>query len=239
MSTRVTLSGSERKRSIIEAARPLFATRGFHATSIRDISREAGVSEALIYKHFPSKEALYDELLDYAREILSLGFASLSGLEYGARTLVLLVFMVVEMIMLDVPGRIPDQKHHERLLFRSLMGDTTFARSHFRMLRENWLEVIDACFVAATRTGEITPSPIPPAHRMWFVHHLAMALNLCHLSGEPVFEYEASREGLAEQAVLFCLKGIGMTDSAIDEYYKPEELRKVMESMYEQGKKGD
>jgi AcrR family transcriptional regulator len=233
MAVKAALTGEERKHSIINAARPLFAEKGFHGTSIREIARAADVSEALIYKHFPSKEALYDELLDYTREMLRIGFTGLSGLEYGTRTLVILIFGLVELIMLDVPGRIPDQKMHERLLFHSLMGDTVFARSHFEMLQENWVHTVNACFEAAMEAGDIVPSPISPANRMWFVHHLAMALDLCHLSEEPTFDYDVSREELAEQVVLFCLKGIGMTDKAIKEYFKPGELRKVIDLVYE------
>jgi len=233
MAVKAALTGEERKRSIINAARPLFAEKGFHGTSIREIARAADVSEALIYKHFPSKEALYDELLEYTREMLTVGFTGLSGLEYGTRTLVLLVFGLVELIMLDVPGRIPDQKMHERLLFHSLIGDTVFARSHFKMLQENWADTVNACFEVAMEAGDIVPSPTPPTNSMWFVHHLAMALNLCHLPGEAAFDYNGTREELAEQAVLFCLRGIGMTGEAIREYFKPGEMREVLNLVFE------
>jgi AcrR family transcriptional regulator len=233
MAGKTVLTGEERKRSIIKAARPLFAEKGFHGTSIREIAKAANISEALIYKHFPSKEALYDELLDYTREMLRIGFTGIDTLEYGTQTLVVLIFGLVELIMLDVPGRIPDQKMHERLLFQSLMGDTVFAQSHFKMLQDNWADTVNACFEAAMEVGDIEESPISPANRMWFVHHLAMALNLCHLSGDPTFDYDVSREELAGQAVLFCLKGIGMTDKAIQEYYNPEELREVLDWLYE------
>jgi hypothetical protein len=122
---------------------------------------------------------------------------------------------------------------HERLLFQSLMGDTIFARNHFKMLQDNWAETVDACFEAAEEAGDIVESPISPSNCMWFAHHLAMALNLCHLTGEPTFEYDGSREELAEQVVLFCLKGMGMTEKAIQEYYNPEELREVLDLLYE------
>ena len=232
MADKTVLTGEERRRSIIDAARPLFAEKGFHGTSIREIAKAADVSEALIYKHFPSKEALYDELLEYTREMLGIGFKGIETLEYGTQTLVVLIFGLVELIMLDVPGRIPDQKMHERLLFQSLMGDTVFARGHFKMLQENWADIVNACFEAATEAGDVLPSTIPPTDRMWFVHHLAMALNLCHLSREATFEYGVTREELAEEAVLFCLKGIGMTDKAIQEYFQPKELRKMLDRIY-------
>jgi AcrR family transcriptional regulator len=235
MPTKDSSSAQARRQSIIMAARPLFAEKGFHATSVREIAKKAGVSEALIYRYFPNKEALYNELLDYSRDLFSARFTTLSLLVHDTQTLVLGVFALLELIVLDVPGRIADQKMHERLLFHSLMGDTIFARSHFKILRENWEDTFNACFQAATEAGDIAQSPIPPSNRMWFVHHLAMSLNLCHLSGKPAFEYEGSREQLVEQAALFCLKGIGMTNKAIDKYFDPKELRKVTGMFYKLG----
>nr|WP_238362843.1 TetR/AcrR family transcriptional regulator [Actinopolymorpha pittospori] len=48
------------------AAVRVFARRGYAASSIRDIAAEAGVSVGTIYRHYPTKEALYANLLDQA-----------------------------------------------------------------------------------------------------------------------------------------------------------------------------
>jgi AcrR family transcriptional regulator len=47
-----------RKQSIAESALALFAGRGYENTSTQLIAKEAGVSEALIFKHFGNKEKL-------------------------------------------------------------------------------------------------------------------------------------------------------------------------------------
>ncbi len=52
-----------RKASIIRSAGALFAEKGFNGTKTREIAMRAGVSEALIFKHFPSKEELYAAIL--------------------------------------------------------------------------------------------------------------------------------------------------------------------------------
>ena len=62
MSTR--LSGPERKKSIISAARGLFAKKGFYGVSIDEIARKVDVSPAILYRHFASKQALYDTVLE-------------------------------------------------------------------------------------------------------------------------------------------------------------------------------
>jgi hypothetical protein len=68
---------------------------------------------------------------------------------------------------------------------------------------------------------------------MWFVHHLAMALNFCHMSEEPAFEYEGTKDELVEQAVLFCLRGIGMNESAIERTFRPGRLKEIFENLHE------
>jgi AcrR family transcriptional regulator len=51
-------------RALLDAAEALFATRGFAATTIKEIGAAAGVNPALIYYYFPDKRSLYHEVLD-------------------------------------------------------------------------------------------------------------------------------------------------------------------------------
>jgi len=60
---RKRIPGQIRKATIIQAAASLFAEKGFSGTKTREIAERAGVSEALIFKHFPSKEDLYAAIL--------------------------------------------------------------------------------------------------------------------------------------------------------------------------------
>jgi AcrR family transcriptional regulator len=67
---RKRLSGEERRAAILDSALAVFAERGYHASSIDDIARGGGISKALIYEHFASKQELYAELLEqYAGEL--------------------------------------------------------------------------------------------------------------------------------------------------------------------------
>ncbi len=56
------LSAQQRKANILEAATYLFSEKGLHGVSIDDIVRRAGISPALLYQHFKSKESLYDSV---------------------------------------------------------------------------------------------------------------------------------------------------------------------------------
>src|SRR5919106_4518900 len=54
----------ERQASIIAAAASLFAANGFKGTTTREIAKTAGISEALLFKYFPTKRALYAAILE-------------------------------------------------------------------------------------------------------------------------------------------------------------------------------
>ncbi len=49
---------------ILNAAEALFAERGLAGTAVRDIAAEAGLTAASLYNHFPSKDALYEAVLE-------------------------------------------------------------------------------------------------------------------------------------------------------------------------------
>src|SRR5215204_319268 len=61
-----TSQGAAARDRLYATAMQLIAARGYEATTLRDIAREAGVSIGLLYRYFPSKQAvviaLYDEL---------------------------------------------------------------------------------------------------------------------------------------------------------------------------------
>ena len=61
-------SNSDRRSQILEAALVCFAKRGFHQTSMHDISGEAGISVGLIYRYFENKEAVISAMADRHKE---------------------------------------------------------------------------------------------------------------------------------------------------------------------------
>jgi AcrR family transcriptional regulator len=57
------LPKEERRRQILGVASELFAEKGFMGTTTRELARACGVSEAVIYKHYKSKESLFEAVL--------------------------------------------------------------------------------------------------------------------------------------------------------------------------------
>ncbi len=58
------MKAAERRASILAVAKVLFADKGFHAVSVDEIARRVGVSPAVLYQHFSSKEELYEAVLE-------------------------------------------------------------------------------------------------------------------------------------------------------------------------------
>ncbi|MBA2340765.1 MAG: TetR/AcrR family transcriptional regulator [Pyrinomonadaceae bacterium] len=58
------MAGEDRRNQIVHVAMRLFSERGFRGTTTKEIARAAGVSEAIIFRHFATKEELYAAILD-------------------------------------------------------------------------------------------------------------------------------------------------------------------------------
>jgi TetR/AcrR family transcriptional regulator len=58
------LPAADRQRQLLEAALNIFSRRGFKGATTKEIAAAAGVTEAIIFQHFPSKEALYSAVLE-------------------------------------------------------------------------------------------------------------------------------------------------------------------------------
>lgn len=59
------MAAEDRRRQLIETAIDLFAQKGFAGTTTREIAAAAGVTEAIIFRHFATKQDLYQAILTY------------------------------------------------------------------------------------------------------------------------------------------------------------------------------
>ncbi len=58
------MAGDERRAQILEVAMSVFSERGFRGTTTKEIAAAAGVSEAMVFRHFANKDELYTAILD-------------------------------------------------------------------------------------------------------------------------------------------------------------------------------
>src|ERR1700687_2809897 len=57
------MAGDERRMQILRCAVSLFSQRGFRGTTTKEIAHAAGISEAMVFRHFATKEELYSAIL--------------------------------------------------------------------------------------------------------------------------------------------------------------------------------
>src|SRR5437879_11893291 len=99
------LSAEQRREAIVRAALPLFARKGFANTTTRELADAAGVSEALIYKNFPSKESLYAEIQNTGCKDKDSGLEKLGNLDPSTSTLVHIVYYLLRPIVMGKLGK--------------------------------------------------------------------------------------------------------------------------------------
>jgi AcrR family transcriptional regulator len=67
------MAGGERRQQILGVAMRLFSQHGFRGTTTKEIAQAAGVSEAMVFRHFATKQELYSAILDFKACSGSLG----------------------------------------------------------------------------------------------------------------------------------------------------------------------
>jgi AcrR family transcriptional regulator len=65
VSTGVRMAAEDRRLQILRVAVSLFSQKGFGGTTTKEIAQAAGVSEAMVFRHYATKEELYSAILDH------------------------------------------------------------------------------------------------------------------------------------------------------------------------------
>jgi AcrR family transcriptional regulator len=208
------LDSDERRKAIVEAAVPLFARNGFAGTTTRELAAAAGVSEALLFRHFPSKQSLY-------REILALGcegdpaLEKLATLPASTETLVGIVRFMVRRFVLGEEADRRELDLRMRLMLHSMLEDGGYARELFAAVAPRVVPLFTASLKAAEEAGDLAPIPADGANRFWFAHHVAAMMAFAFLPHDGFIPYHGALDRLVEEASDFILRGIGMTEAVI------------------------
>src|SRR5947209_7767367 len=162
------LSSEARRAAIIKAVGRLFADKGFHGTTTRELAEAAGVSEALMFKHFPNKEAIYSAMLaDCCANKDPAVMERLRALEPSASSLAILVHRMVSSFVEGCGPDSEEQEVHHRLMLRSLMEDGEFARFFIERACGCWISKMDECLKAAIASGDAVATPVQRRLAAW------------------------------------------------------------------------
>jgi AcrR family transcriptional regulator len=225
------LSGEQRRAVILKAVRKVFVEKGFHGTTTRELAKAAGVSEALLFKHFPSKKALYSAIqLSCFNDQKPMIIERLKTLKPSAASLVFLVHFMISH-MLD--GRSPNDNERSfvRLVLRSLMDEGEFVRLAIQKGPSLWVKQVKACIKAAAASGHMVDRPVQPELSGWFVNQMTVMIMIHLMPTKPIIDFGVSRKKLIEQAVWFSLRGMGMKDKSIILYYNTKTIKNCLNTL--------
>src|SRR3979490_1378733 len=155
MST-LRMTGDLRRQLILSAAKRCFARYGFAGTTTKSIAAAASVSEGLLFKHFPTKSALYAEILTEECEA-DPALHRLLELEPSTETLVVLIREMVHHFrqLSDAPDQQDAQRL--RLMVTSHLDDGEFARLIYEKIGGLIGPVFTASLERAVAAGDATP----------------------------------------------------------------------------------
>jgi AcrR family transcriptional regulator len=212
MST-LRMTSDLRRQLILSAAKRCFARNGFAGTTTKSVAAAAAISEGLLFKHFPSKAALYAEILAEECEA-DPDLAHLLGQGPSTATLVELIKGMVGHFMHISDGSDEQESQRLRLMTTSHLDDGEFARLLYAKVANLIGPVFTASLESAVTAGDASRIGSEPLNLFWFAHHTVLMFALARLPAVPCLTYGNAAD-LERQLCQFILRGIGLNEAAI------------------------
>ncbi len=164
---RRTRRGPHTRKQILDESLRLFSKRGFARTTVRDIAREAGITDAAIYYHFQSKREVLEALVEER------GFvAGLQQLEQVSAELPL-----KETLLWMARGAInimDENRDFLRLMIMEGLGGDETALEQYQRLTNLWESALTAVLQRYVEKGEL-PGHGPEAMARQVIYLILMA----------------------------------------------------------------
>lgn len=207
------LTSDLRREQILEAAKRCFALYGYAGTTTKSVARAASISEGLLFKHFPTKAALYAEILAEECEA-DPELLRLRELKPSTQSLVILIREMVAHFLRATAT--PDQEDAQRirLIISSQLNDGEFARLLYGKIGDFIGPIFKASLESAVAAGDATRVEGEPLTLFWFSHHVVHMIALTRLPAKPSLTYPSAPD-FERQIVQFILRAVGMNCEAI------------------------
>jgi AcrR family transcriptional regulator len=195
------LPAPDRKKQLLEIAMKLFSDQGFDGTTTREIAEAAGVNEALIFRHFRTKEDLFWAVLSdrVERRGRNRRIRELAKSEGDFRE----VLVAIAETLLD---RTDDDAAVTRLLFYSALRNRELSHRFFRTYGQEKFETLADHIrvgIAAGRLRAVNPAIAARSFLGMIVYHYLVE----EVFGVPHAQALSTRE-LAEELVSIFIEGI-------------------------------
>jgi AcrR family transcriptional regulator len=133
----VRYSAADRREQILDVATPLFARQGYQGTTTKQIAERARINEALIFRHFPSKDHLYWAVIQRKIEAAGPGEQLREKLRLNAEDVDLFT-----QIATDILERRANDQTLSRLLLFSALENHKLSSRFFRTYVAEYYEVL-------------------------------------------------------------------------------------------------
>jgi len=183
---RVVISRADVTREkILEAAEVLFARRGLSGTRVREIAEAAGVNVATLYIYFPSKQDLYEAVLERGVRPLVEMMSEFAAGERGSRAM--------ELLFNQVMHHLGTRPYFSRLVYLEAISEGR----HLPELVNRWLRPVLEHALGEARRGTMSPpwdESLSPLVVASFIH-----LTLGHVAIAPLFREFFGNDPLSKE----------------------------------------
>ena len=209
-----------RMAQILDGAAHVFARKGFHAATTREIAQAADVSEGTIYNYFDSKE----DLLIHIMTQLTAGEHHVTGLHAVDRpdavgegapdaveqTLSTDMRDFLENVLRVRQAFVAENGPMLRAVVSEILIDRDFAQRYYQQLLAPTLELLELHLRARIEKGDIRPVDVPLFARYFLATNLGL-LELLFLD-DPVLKSTWGSDQLVEALSSFLLDGLQPND---------------------------
>ncbi|QGP80518.1 TetR/AcrR family transcriptional regulator [Sphingobium sp. CAP-1] len=206
------LSGADRRNSIIAAAKAVFARYGLEGARTQQIAQAAGVSEALIFRHFATKTHIYRAVL---REVIADQNATFSAIGEAEASTEGLLKIIGSLVDHAMNGATASNVEGMRMVVGSLAGDGGYARLIYRRALRLSLPALERALAAARAEGAIAGAAISPVNAVAFLEHVGTMMLMARCHNRIAIPYDADDSIVRRDAILFCARGLGVTENRI------------------------
>lgn len=163
-SPRKARRGPLTRKQILDASLRLFSEKGFARTSVRDIARGAGITDAAIYYHFSSKRELFEALFE--ERGITPALSQLEQVTFDQLRSPLEDFTELAVVALYILHR---NRDFMKVIFSEAISEDPVATDEYRMVTERWRKGQARILREYVRRGDLPPCDVEVAARQLVV----------------------------------------------------------------------
>ena len=150
------------RKQILDTSLRLFSEKGFARTSVRDIAKGAGITDAAIYYHFSSKRDLFKALFE--ERGISSALSQLELATFSQPPLETLTAIAVAALSI-----LQQNKDFMKVLLSEAMSEDAIATEDYRLVTERWRNAEARILREFIRRGELPPVDVDVVARQLVV----------------------------------------------------------------------